>query len=112
MQHIHPGEDDFSLKDLINKGLEYFFLLWRHKWLILFIGLLGAGALYLKAYLTPTTYSAPLTFALNEGDGNSSMGAISGLLGQFGLGKHQWQGIHGQNRGPVQIDAYRQQSVI
>lgn len=96
MQHIHPGEDDFSLKDLINKGLEYFFLLWRHKWLILFIGLLGAAALYLKAYLTPTTYSAPLTFALNEGDGNSSMGAISGLLGQFGLG--------GNTSGKVSMD--------
>lgn len=81
-----PQDDDFSLKKLIQTGLDYFWLLWKNKWWIILLGLLGAGSMYLKAKLTPVKFGAPLTFALNEGDGGSSLSAISGLLGQFGLG--------------------------
>ncbi|MEP7320936.1 MAG: hypothetical protein ABI761_03415 [Saprospiraceae bacterium] len=79
-------EDDFNLKALIHKGVEYSLLLWRGKWLIILLALVGTGAFYIKARLTPFLFSAPLTFALNEGDGGNSGGALSGVLGQFGLG--------------------------
>lgn len=84
--NYQPQDEDFSLKKLIHTGLDYFWLLWRNKWWIILAGLLGAGGMYLKSKRTPIKFGAPLTFALNEGDGGSGMSAISGLLGQFGLG--------------------------
>lgn len=83
---IPVEDDDFSLKDLIHKGTDYFWLLWRSKWWIIALALVGASVFYISARLKPTTFSAPLTFALNEGEGNGGLSAISGLLGQFGLG--------------------------
>ena len=93
---IYVEDDEFSLKDFIHKGMEYVALLWQGRLLIILLALLVAGIFYLRAYLTPTKFSAPLTFALNEGDGSNSMGAISGLLGQFGLG--------GNSSGKVSMD--------
>lgn len=86
-------EDNFNLKALIHKGMEYGLVLWRNKWLIIFLALVGGGAFYIKARLKPFLFSAPLTFALNEGDGGSNIG---GVLGQLGLG--------GNSNGKVSMD--------
>ncbi|MEP7267453.1 MAG: hypothetical protein ABI844_07465 [Saprospiraceae bacterium] len=78
------ANDDFNLKAMILKGLEYFWLLWGKKWWILLIALLGGGAMYLRDYWKPINYQATFTFTLNEGEGPSGAG-LSGLLGQIGL---------------------------
>lgn len=85
--HTTPSINDsgMSLKEMILKGKEYFFLLWRNKWWIISLAILGAGVMFLKDKLAKNKYEARLTFSLNEGDGPSTA-SLSGLLGQFGLG--------------------------
>ncbi len=74
---------DLTLKEVIFKAREYFLVLWRGKLLILILALLFGGFFFYKAYRIHPKYSAVLTFALNEGDGN--INPIGGLLGQIGL---------------------------
>lgn len=81
----HDQDDEITLKELIEKILEFWNELWRKKvWIILltlpFIAYFGY-----KAKSMDTTYTAQLTYTLNDGGGGA--GALAGLLGTFGLGK-------------------------
>jgi hypothetical protein len=58
----------------------------RHWWLYGIAFLLIGGFMVYRAVSTPETYKARLTFMVNEDDGNP-FGGISGVLGQFGLGR-------------------------
>lgn len=68
--------------EIINK---YFRLIWNKKfWVFLSIAFF-AIILGLKSYYKPNTYSAKLTFMVNEDEGNG-MGGIGSILGQIGFG--------------------------
>ncbi len=77
-------EDEITLKELILKIKEFWGVLWQQKVWIIIVALLFAGFFALKTWIKPITFTAPLTFMVNEDEGNQ-MGAISGILGQFGL---------------------------
>lgn len=79
------SDQDLSLKDMIIKGRNFVFLLWKGRYLIIVLTLMAGALMYLRARLQPVTYGATLTFALNEGE-NMGYSSISGLLGQFGMG--------------------------
>ncbi|NND34078.1 MAG: hypothetical protein HKN76_15925 [Saprospiraceae bacterium] len=78
-------EDEITLKELILKVREYWKEIWKH-WLL--IGLIALPFVIFKiyqAYTSPITFPATLTFMVDEDEGNS-LGAMAGILGQFGFG--------------------------
>ena len=77
--------DEISIKDLILKTQEYIKIIWSKKIGLIAVSLLFGLGFAFKAYLKPTTYTAELTFMVNEEDGGS-MGGIGAILGQFGMG--------------------------
>ncbi len=78
-------DDEITLKELIEKILEFWRELWSKKWLIILISLPFLIYFGYKAKTTVTTYKADLTYTLNDGGGSG--GALAGILGSFGLGK-------------------------
>ena len=87
MQEPSPpyADDEITLKELILKLQEYWHYLWARKWYLIGVGLLMASVFVLRAYLKPITYTATLTFMVNEDEGGS-LGGAAAILGQFGLG--------------------------
>ena len=77
--------DEISIKELILKTQEYLKVIWSKKIGLIAVSLLFGAGFALKAYLKPTTYTAELTFMVNQDDGGS-MSGIGAMLGQFGLG--------------------------
>lgn len=83
-QDKNPYDDEITLKELILKIQEYWRELWRNWFLIGLICVPFIGYKVFKAWTSPTTYVANLTFMVDEDEGNR-LGAMAGVLGQFGL---------------------------
>ncbi len=81
----YQHEDEISIKELILKTQEYIKVIWSKKIGLIAVSLLFGAGFVLKAYLKPTTYTAELTFMVNQDEGGS-MSGIGAMLGQFGLG--------------------------
>lgn len=81
----HSNEDDISLKDLILKLKEFYTEIISHWRLIAIITLPIVLYMMYGAIKSKPKYPAVLTFTVNEDDG-TSLGGMSGLLGQFGIG--------------------------
>lgn len=77
-------EDEITLKEVILKIQEFILEAWRHKWWIVAAGLGLAAIFLIRALLEKPTYTATLTFMVNEDEGGN-MGGIATILGQFGL---------------------------
>jgi len=78
--------DQLTLHDLI-RGVQKFTREAIRKWWLFGVAfLIIGGFLVYRSVSTPETYKARLTFMVNEEDGNA-FGGISGVLGQFGLGR-------------------------
>jgi hypothetical protein len=90
------SSDEISLAELWLKVKSVIAYLWGYKFLIVAVGLLfGAGG-YFKVKLAKPSYTASLTFALEQGGGG---GGLSGLASQFGfaLGNSGGDGLGGDN---------------
>ncbi|WP_316832403.1 hypothetical protein [Pedobacter aquatilis] len=77
-------EEEFSFAKMIaarKKDLDY---LWKFKIRILIIGLIGGILGLVAAYFWPVTYTAKLTFVVEEGK-SSGGGILSSLAGQMGI---------------------------
>ncbi len=83
-QDQYPYEPEFSFKQLLNKRREDFWLLWKHRFSLVVVGIIGAGLGALYAWTRPITYTARLTFVVEEG-GAGGGSILSGLAGQFGF---------------------------
>jgi hypothetical protein len=85
-KNIPPYQDDeITLKELIEKLLEFWRELWSKKWWIFLITLPFLVYFGYKAKTNVVTYTAVLTYTLSDGSGGG--GGLSGILGSFGLGK-------------------------
>lgn len=83
-----PGntpDDEITLKELIEKILEFWREVWHKKWWIILFSIPFIILFGYRAKNTEISYMAQLTYTLN--DGGSGGGALSGILGSFGLGK-------------------------
>lgn len=81
MQH----SDEITLKELILLIKEYWGVLWGKKWYIVIAGLIGGLIFGFIEHRKPITYTAEMTFMVNEDDG-IPIGSAAALLGQFGFG--------------------------
>ncbi|MFC3561647.1 hypothetical protein [Pedobacter jamesrossensis] len=77
-------EEEFSFAKMIDSRKNDLAYLWKFKIKILIVGLLGGGLGILLAYLWPVTYTAKLTFVVEEGKSGGG-GILSSLAGQMGL---------------------------
>ena len=84
MQETHDN-DEISIKELILKTQEYIKIIWSKKIPLIAVSLLFGLGFAVKSYLKPTTYTAELTFMVNQDEGGG-MSGIGAMLGQFGLG--------------------------
>ena len=76
------NQDEISLAELWLKAKSVIAYLWRFKFLIMAVGLLFALGGYFKVKMAKPSYTASLTFALEQGGGASGLG---GLASQFGF---------------------------
>jgi hypothetical protein len=92
---IDPS-DEISLAELWIKAQSVVASLWRFKFLIAAVGLAFAVGGYFKVKLAKPSYTASLTFALEQG---GSASGLSGLASQFGfaLGNSGGDGLGGDN---------------
>lgn len=84
----HPNQNQgVSIKDLILKIKEFWFEAWRNWWIIaLFILVVLAFQVY-QVFTQKAYYPSQLTFMVNEQEGGGGLGAMAGVLGNFGLGR-------------------------
>ena len=76
------NQDEISLAELWLKVKSIIAYLWKFKFLIMGVGLLFALGGYFKVKMAKPSYTASLTFALEQGGGASGLG---GLASQFGF---------------------------
>lgn len=87
-QHSQSTEKEMSLKELILIIKEYFFELVRYWKLIAICTTPFIGYFLYKAFTTPKTYKAKLTFMVNEDEGAGAIGGAMAILSQFGVGNN------------------------
>jgi hypothetical protein len=78
-------DDEITLKELIEKVMEFWRELWSKKWWIIALTIPFVVYFGYKAKTTDIKYQASLTYLLNDGGGGG--GGISSILGSFGIGK-------------------------
>ncbi len=77
--------DEISLKELIEKGKEWYVYL-LSKWkIILLAGIIGAGLGLAYSFSKKPVYTATLSFALEDEKGGGGLGGALGLASSFGI---------------------------
>ena len=79
-------DDEISLKELILKLREFWRELRRNWWLIALFCIPFLAYNFYKHTTFEKTYTASLTFMVNEDEGGGGLAGVSGVLGSFGLG--------------------------
>jgi len=80
----YQGEDEISLKELIQKIKELFQYFWTFRFWILVVGLTGGAMGFAYAhFFKEVQYTSKLTFAIEEKGGGG--GSLLGLASQFGV---------------------------
>jgi uncharacterized protein involved in exopolysaccharide biosynthesis len=83
---ISPQNDEISLKELIQKIGDWYRYLKTQWWKITIAGFIGGIIGFVYAWMQPITYTAKITFVVEEGkSGASSLGGLASLAGQFGV---------------------------
>lgn len=78
--------NDFTVKELIVKIKEWFNFILSKWMIILFIGLVGGIVGYIYSSRKPITYTAKLTFIIEDAkNGSGGLGGLASLAGQFGV---------------------------
>lgn len=83
-QNNYQVDDEITLKELILKIGEFWKELWKYWWLIGAITLPIVIYSGYQAIQSEKTYTATITFMVNQDEGGS-INALSGILGTFGL---------------------------
>lgn len=82
----YPIENEFSIQSLAVLVKRYFlFVLKKGWWLWLTLAIAFGAYKAWELKNTPTNFQANMTFMINSGSGDSGMGSLLGLAGQFGL---------------------------
>lgn len=85
--------DEITLKELILKLQEFYRELIKNWKLVIFITIPFIAFFLYRAFTTPPSYAADLTFMVNEDEGGGAGGAMA-ILSQFGLGGGGGSGKH------------------
>ena len=84
--HQNTVNDEISLKELIEKGKEWFSYLVSQWRIIVLAGIIGAAIGLTYSFIKKPVYTATLSFALeDEKGGGGGLGSALGLASSFGL---------------------------
>jgi uncharacterized protein involved in exopolysaccharide biosynthesis len=83
-KEIYPYEPEFSFRDVFEKRKADFLYLWQSRFKIIAISIIGAVFGIIYAWLKPISYTAKLSFVVEEAKGGGGS-LISGLAGQLGF---------------------------
>ena len=79
------SSDEISLKEVIQKIGEWWAYL-KTQWIkIALFGFIGGCIGFVYAWMQPITYTAKLTFVVEEGKSSGGIGGLASLAGQFGV---------------------------
>ena len=84
-KQITTNEDEISLKELLEKGKEWFNYLLSQWKIIVLAGLIGAALGLAYSYIKKPMYTATLSFALEDEKSGGGLGSALGLASQFGF---------------------------
>lgn len=85
-ENIANSSDEISLKELIFKIKECWYYIIKQWKIIALVGFIGGLAGFFYASNKKATYSAKVTFVVEEGkSGASSLGGLASMAGQFGV---------------------------
>jgi len=79
------SNDEVTLKQLVEKGREWFYYILSQWKVILLVGVIGGALGFVYSISKKPIYTATLSFALEDEKGSSSLGGALGLASQFGL---------------------------
>ena len=79
------SNDEVTLKELVEKGREWFYYILSQWKVILLVGVIGGALGLVYSISKKPIYTATLSFALEDEKGSSSLGGALGLASQFGL---------------------------
>ncbi len=91
----YPEEENFSFKMLLAERKGDFVYLWNKKFQIILIGLLGGVLGLLASFLWPVSYTARLTFVVEDAKSSGGGSLVSALAGQFGFDMNSLGGASG-----------------
>jgi hypothetical protein len=83
-QDNYPYEPEYLFRQAIERQWENILYLWNKKFHMIVFGIIGVIFGILYAWLKPITYTARLTFVVEESKGGGGS-LLSGLAGQFGF---------------------------
>jgi len=79
------NEDEISLKELLEKGKEWFNYLLSQWKIIIIAGVIGAALGLAYSFIKKPIYTATLSFALEDEKSGGGLGSALGLASQFGF---------------------------
>lgn len=86
LEKLNDNSDEISIKDLIVKLTDYWVYLKSKLLKIILIGFVGGCIGFTSTWLQPITYTAKMTFVVEEAkSGGSGLGGLASLAGQFGV---------------------------
>ncbi len=91
----YPEEENFSFKILLADRKGDLIYLWKHKFKILLLGIVGGLFGLLASYLWRISYTAKLTFVVEDSKPSGGGSLVSALAGQFGLDMNSLGGASG-----------------
>ena len=77
--------DEISLKELLQKGKEWFVYLFSQWKIILITGIIGAAIGLAYSFSKKPIYTATLSFALEDEKSGGGLGSALGLASSFGI---------------------------
>ncbi|GAT62300.1 Wzz/FepE/Etk N-terminal domain-containing protein [Paludibacter jiangxiensis] len=77
--------DEISLQEIIQHLTTIKKRVWSKKWIVIAIAVAGAAIGLTTSFLTKPTYTAKLSFALQDEKGGGSLSNLAGLASQFGV---------------------------
>ena len=110
-QDNYPYEPEYLFRQTIERQWENILYLWNKKFKLIVFGFIGVIIGILYAWLKPITYTARLTFVVEESKGGGGS-LLSGLAGQFGFDLGGLSGTGGVLAGDNVQQLLRSQKMI
>jgi len=77
MPPFYYQDEELTLKELILKIIDFSKELWKFKWWVIVISILGACVMLGRTHFKTTTYTAGMTFMVDQQESNNARKAIS-----------------------------------
>lgn len=108
-EQLNSNTEEESLKELILQIQDWIKYLWRKKWIVIIVGLMGGVIGLVASLLSTPTYSAKVSFVLEDSKsgGGSSLGGLAAMAG-INLGG----GGGGLFQGDNILELYKSRSML